>query len=296
MASTPPSTANSGDRLLGLLLFGSLALTFAPLFRWLGGEIRTEAQLSQSLLVFAATVAFVVYTERLPGRLSVRFDRFSLTLLGASYGCTLLAAFTPFRLLLLPAVALGGAALAAFLFGPPLRRVIGAAAVSLGLFLFLAAFLPTFDWPLRFLAGQGSAAFLTLCGQEVSLALTTGQAEPMLLLFHNTRPFHVAPECNGYGLLATSLLVALFLLLYRPISLLPRLGLFLLAIVAAYLANTLRIVVIVFLAPVVGPERYDWMHEIVGLAFFYPTLGLIVWAIFRLSRRLPPSTPETAPA
>jgi exosortase/archaeosortase family protein len=286
-ANSPPDAPEpmrSADRWTGFVLLGSLLLCFAPLFRWLGGKVQTHNQLSQSLLVFGFVVILAGFWDRLPCRPVWRLDRLTIGLVLASYALVAATVLTPYRLLVLPAFALSLAAGALFVFGAPLKRLILAAAVSFGLFLLLTIFLEAFDWPLRVFAGEGSAQVLQWCGQSVELGLAGAHQEPRLILVAAGRPFHVAPECNGYGILGTTLLIATFLVLYRPINAPLKVGLIAASVGIAYIANVLRIVVIIFLAPKLPAQRYDLMHEAVGIFFFYACLGAVAWMILRLPR------------
>ena len=47
---------------------------------------------------------------------------------------------------------------------------------------------------------------------------------PMLILLNNGRPFHVAAECNGFGMISSCLLMTLIIVLYRRLSLFDRVG------------------------------------------------------------------------
>ena len=132
------------------------------------------------------------------------------------------------------------------------------------------------DWPLRSMAGKWSAYVLELIGQSAELGLF-GQASepPMLVLVVNEQPFNVASECNGFGVIITSLLLALLLAIHRRLNIFD-LGLNLLAgAIIGFMFNIVRIVIIVLLAPSMM-ERYHLMHEIVG-GFTYWACLISVW-------------------
>ncbi|MCD8483709.1 MAG: exosortase/archaeosortase family protein [Verrucomicrobia bacterium] len=100
----------------------------------------------------------------------------------------------------------------------------------------------------------------------------------MLLLIVNDKPFHVAPECNGFGVMTSSILLTLLLIIHRQIGLLDK-GLLLVgALTLAFAANILRIIIIVLLAPLVGTENYMLMHEIVGSITYYGCL-IVIWLL-----------------
>ena len=144
----------------------------------------------------------------------------------------------------------------------------------------LATVVPTLDWPLRSIAAKGSAEMLGRLGMNVKVALQAGRP-PQLLLFAPGRVFVVAAECNGFGLLTSSLLAAAILGFYYRIGWLDKLLFFLLAVPWAILTNTLRIVGIC-LAATHLPLPYGLIHEGVGVLFY----GVSLWALWSLDRRL----------
>jgi exosortase/archaeosortase family protein len=140
----------------------------------------------------------------------------------------------------------------------------------------LSIFMQPLDWPLRSLAGQWSSYVLALTGQSTELGLVGQEAgPPMLILLVNEHPFHVASECNGFGVILTSLLLALLLAVYRRLRLFD-IGLNLLAgVIIGFIFNILRIVIVVLLAPSLM-EHYHLMHEIVGGITYWACL-VLVW-------------------
>jgi exosortase/archaeosortase family protein len=135
------------------------------------------------------------------------------------------------------------------------------------------------DWPLRTIAGRWSAFGLNLIGQEAQLGLAADGSQPMLMLVSNGQPFHVAAECNGFGMLSSCLMMALTIVLYRNLTLAGRLGRLLLALLLALFFNSMRIIAIVLIAPHIPAERYMLMHEIVGLITTYGGLGVLYFLL-----------------
>ena len=145
------------------------------------------------------------------------------------------------------------------------------------------------DWPLRSMAGEWSAYVLELIGQSTELGLFGQVGEPpILVLMVNEQPFHVASECNGFGVIITSLLLALLLAIHRRLNIFD-LGLNLLAgVIIGFMFNIVRIVIIVLLAPSMM-EHYHLMHEIIGGITYWACL-ILIW--FALNG---PTEPEKAP-
>lgn len=140
--------------------------------------------------------------------------------------------------------------------------------------LFVLLF-PVLDWPLRKMAGIESGRLLHWSGLATKLAVVT-QPDVKLLLLVEGRTFVVETECNGFGLISSSLLLGTLLLLYRHgrwwkfVALLP------LCVAVAFVFNLLRIFAIVTLAPTF-PNHYHAMHEVAGLVALYSGLGLVWW-------------------
>ena len=181
-------------------------------------------------------------------------------------------------LLSIPAYGCGLISLALFVFGEGARRVAVTVGGTLIAFLLLSILMEPLDWPLRGLAGQWSGTVLSLLGKEVQMGLVQGAEEiPMLILLVNQHPFHVASECNGFGVILTSLLIAFLLGLYGRL----KIGGMLLSIAAGifigFVFNILRIVIIVLLAPSLM-DHYMLMHEVVGAVTYWGCL-VLVWLL-----------------
>ena len=152
-------------------------------------------------------------------------------------------------LLSIPAYGCALISLALFVFGEGARRIAVTVGGTLIAFLFLSMLMEPLDWPLRGLAGQWSGAVLQLLGQTVQMGLMQGEEQlPMLILLVNQHPFHVASECNGFGVILTSLLVAFLVGLYRRLGIVDLLNIAVGCLIG-FVFNTLRIVIIVLLAP-----------------------------------------------
>ena len=124
------------------------------------------------------------------------------------------------------------------------------------------------------------AAFgLGVVGQDVELGVLRATTEPMLMLLSNGRPFHVAAECNGFGMLGSSLLMALIIVLYREISVMDRLGWMGMAVIIGLCFNIVRIILIVLLAPLLPADGYMLMHEVVGLCTTYGGLAALYFLL-----------------
>jgi len=263
------------DKVLALTIFTASGLVFLPTIHWLTAQTIANEQLLHAFIVFAFTGFLIVLEKGISFRPVLRFSRLSQNLLIASYALLLLAVFSRFNLAVLGALSLCLVAFLLFLFGSERQRLIFASVGAFCLFTAFAALLPVLDWPLRSLAGQATMEALRLMGHEANLGLMSRASEPMLMLVHEGRPYHVAAECNGFGMLTSALLMASILALYRRAAVWKRLLWIPSAVALALVMNTLRIILIVLIAPHIPDERYMLMHEAVGILTTYGGLALL---------------------
>lgn len=280
-----PSPLKS-DFATGLLVYAITAFIFFPLTRFLFDQTVNQDQLLHSFLVLSMAGVLLVYEKRV--KLSPVWDLglWSRRLLIASYVLLLAVALTGWTLLMIPSFSCAVASGAIFVFGDRVKRFVAALVGSFTLFQGFVLALPLLDWPLRGVAAQMSGTALKVFGREIEIRLYQLQ-EPALILLSNGKEFLVAPECNGFGVTVSSLLLALLLVIFRRIKLAAKISSFFLAGIIGLIGNTIRITIIVLLAPIVGEERYMLMHEIVGTIVYYGTLTFIWWMVLRL--------PSTAP-
>lgn len=269
-------------------LYLGLGALFAPLLVWLVGKTAGSDQLLHALMVLGLAVYVLGREMRWEGILAFSWAAPAKALFLAS--CSLLALAGVWRvgLLTLPAFTCYLASLAVWVTGRPAWRAALALVVAFSTFTLLAIFLPVADWPLRQVAGTLAAWIFNAAGSEASLALVRSEGEPMLLLIQAGRPYNVAAECNGFGLLTSSLILAVLLTIHRRVGWLDSIVLLLSAVTVALLCNVARILVIVLLAPRVG-SSYFLMHEVVGLLFFYGGIGFLWWVLIGFGR--PPAGP-----
>ena len=266
-------------------LFALLGFIFFPLTLWFAASTQEQSRLFNAMLVLVlATVMLVRY-----GGVEIK-DTFSLNASArralivcfAILALQFIAArFTPEQwrgwvsLLIIPAYCCGLAAIVRFVFGEGTRRLTRTAAGTFCTFLLLSIFMQPLDWPLRGLAGQGSASVLKFLGKTVELGLVGSEGgPPKLILWVQQHPFHVASECNGFGIILTSVLIGLLLSLYRKLSVFKTALNLVSALLIGFIFNTLRIVIIVLLAPSLM-DHYMLMHETVGSITYWGGLVLI---------------------
>ncbi|MDQ8195845.1 archaeosortase/exosortase family protein [Coraliomargarita sp. SDUM461004] len=283
------------DFWINCVLFGLLGASLWPVTMWIAQTANDQSRILNALIVLAAAsillVRFGSVTIERPLELNLAARRALLTaylLLGATYLTSSFLHTSWLNLLIIPAYCCALAAAIRFIFGEGTLRLTRTVAGTLCVFLLLSIFMQPLDWPLRSLAGQWSGYALERLGQSTNLGLIGQETgPPMLILLVNEHPFHVASECNGFGVILTSLLLALMLAIHQRLNMF-KLGLNVLT--AAFLGfafNTLRIVIIVLLAPSLM-EHYYLMHEIIGGLSYWACL-IVVWFLFK-----GPTRPEIA--
>ncbi len=271
-----------GDWVQATITYVAATVVFAPVLLWLFRQTRHHEQLSQALVILLGLGAFLAWENREKLRLRLTHDRTSLCFLLGAFVLASLQFLTPELPLILIAFLLAVAGLLRFTFGARAAVATGPLLLALGFFTLLVIFLPAFDWPLRILAGKWSAYLLGLLGGDTGLYYVAGPV-PHLTLESAGKPFIVAAECNGFGLLSSSLLITLGLGYYRRLAWLDFALLLAGSVFLALGANILRIICIVLLAPKVS--NYHVMHEAVGIAIYYASLGLICWLVWTCPRR-----------
>ena len=269
-------------------VFALLGFIFFPITLWFTSGAQEQSRLLHALIVLGlATVMLVRY-----GGVAIE-ETFHLnpSARRALIACfvILIAQFMgsrfapePWRglvsLLVIPAYCCGLAALVRFVFGEGTRRITRTTAGTFCVFLLLSIFMQPLDWPLRGLAGKWSASALEWIGKGVELGLVGAEGSaPKLILLVEEHPFHVASECNGFGVILTSLLIGLLLALHRRLGVLDTALNMVAGLMIGFVFNILRIVIIVLLAPYMM-NQYMLMHEIVGSITYWGCL-ILVWVI-----------------
>ena len=285
------------DFWLHCVLFGLLGLALWPLTIWFAQTAHEQSRILHALIVLAMASLMLVRFGGVTITRPLELNASARRALLAAYVILLLTYLAPFvthsnltGLLVIPAYCCALAAAVRFTFGEGTHQLTRTVAGTLCAFLLLSTFMAPLDWPLRSMAGKWSAYVLELIGQSTALGLF-GQAgePPILVLIVNEQPFHVASECNGFGVIITSLLLALLLAIHRRLNIFD-LGLNLLAgVIIGFIFNIVRIVIIVLLAPSMM-ERYHLMHEIIGGVTYWACL-ILVWLALN-----GPTEPEKLPA
>ncbi|HUJ11545.1 MAG TPA: exosortase/archaeosortase family protein [Verrucomicrobiae bacterium] len=265
-----------GTGVLMLVLLGTLmGLLYLPLLYWLGWTTLHTQQLAGGALLVVIALLICVRDAVGKLRLQPEINNLGLGLLALGFFYLWLAGRA--RFWLLPLVLLSFcftfAAVMSFLFG---KEGAGWFMPALGAFFVfgvLVGLFPRLDWPLREIAARYAGGLMQSMDVPVKVVLAAGEPAKLLLAVKG-HVFEVATECNGFGLLTSSLIVATILAFQYRLPGLSKLGLLALAVPVAIVCNFLRIVSICLVAPRTQLP-YGFVHETLGLIFYVGALGLI---------------------
>ena len=271
------------DFWLHCLLFSLLGFALWPLTLWFAQTAHEQSRIFHAMLVLGLASVFLVRFGGVDvkntfelGPAARRALYLSYGLLILNYAATIFIESPLTSLLILPAYCAGLAALVRFVFGEGTRRLTRTVATTFCAFLLISIWMEPLDWPLRQLAGKWSGYLLGLLGQSVELGLINKEnGLPALILLVNEHPFHVAAECNGFGVIMTSLLLALLLGVYRRLNYFDLVLNIVAGLIMGFAFNILRIVIIVLLAPSLM-DHYMLMHEIAGGITYWACL-ILLW-------------------
>jgi len=279
---------------LNCLLYGCLGLAFLPITLWIANTANEQSRILHALIVLVMAIFTLALYTRIDVTEPLTLNSSARKTLLTAYGLLVLSALSPSiippsssllriigDLLVIPAYCCGLASAVLFVFGRDLKRITYTATGTFCAFMLLSILMEPLDWPLRTLAGKWSGAALSLIGKTVELGVYNSAATepPQLIMMVNQHPFHVASECNGFGVILTSLLLAVLLTIYRKMGLLDACLNILAGITLGFIFNTLRILIIVLLAPSMM-EHYHLMHEIVGTLTYWGCL-ILTWILLK---------------
>lgn len=285
--TTQSTRTSRQDIFLAAGLFVLTVMIFWPAMRWLTSQTFAHEQLKQSFFIVVLAGGWIAWEKRTTLRYGFQFSNGALGWLFASYLLAAGAVLLQHPLIILAGLVAAAGGIVNFIFGGrAFRRTLPLLSVFALLILFVLLF-PLLDWPLRQMAGVEAARFLKMLGLAPQLAVSTNP-EVKLALISKGQAFIVATECNGFGLITSSLLLGTILLLYRRAAWWRILLLLPLCIAVAFVFNLLRISTIVLLAPYF-PGHYTALHETAGLIALYSGLGL-VWQLTGRQRKSGPAT------
>ncbi len=291
-AGTVPKVAkiDPKERWLTWVLVAATATVFWPVTRWMVAEAVARQQIQQALIILAAAAGLVAWQHRGELRFQGDLCNRTLGLLGAGFLCVGAAALTGWSLLVLPGLALALAGCLQALFGAGGYRFFKPLVAGVAAFSVIIVAFPVLDWPLRQMAGVGAAKVLQAIQVAPQLTLAGTPADPQLVLSVAGGHFLVATECNGFGLITSSALLAILAggiagrRWWTVAALVP------VALALGFVINVLRILVI-SLSAQYFPRHYHEMHEVVGTLALWIGLGVVGWLAWRPAKR--PASPPS---
>lgn len=249
---------------------------------WLADTALAREQIAHAAVVLIFGLVFLLRDRRDIRPLALRFGRRATGFFAAACLGAALAGIFHQPLFMLCGLGFLAGAVLLFVFGDPVFRPALGFGLAFSGFTFLSVLFPLADWPLRLLAGKTATWFFGLLGQPVQLGLAGDP--PRLVLINGGRPFEVATECNGFGIISGCILLALLLVFSRRLRVVDKLMVLALAPLLGLFSNAARIFFIVLLAPAAG-KNYHIMHEAVGIVLFFGTLAALWWLVAGLPER-----------
>ena len=272
----------SVDSAVSAVAWVSVILLFWRALEWIAKNAVVREQVDNAALVLLLGVIFLLMDRPGGTPFVFRFGPRALQFYAGACVCAGLAAFTHHPVFMLCGLGFLAGAVLLFVFGDRVFRLALGFGLAFAGFTVLVVLFPLADWPLRLLAGKTAAWFLGFFGDTAPLGLAGDP--PHLILVNAGRPFEVAPECNGFGIIGACTLLAVLLVFSRRLRVLDKALVIVLAPVIGLLSNALRIFLIVVLAPL-APGHYQVVHEAVGIALFWGTLVFLWWLVAGLPER-----------
>ncbi len=279
---TQPAKPSAWETPLSVVAWAGAALLFGRALLWLAGTALAREQVAHAAVVLIFGLVFLLREGPRANPIVLRFGRRALFFYAAACLGAALAGLLHQPLFMLCALGFLAGAILLFVFGDSVFGPALGFGLAFSSFTFLSVFFPLADWPLRLLAGKTAMWFLGILHHPVNLGLAGDP--PRLILVSGGRPFEVAAECNGFGIISGCILLALLLVFSRRLRVLDKVIVLALAPMLGLFSNALRILLIVLLAPVAG-EHYHIMHEAVGILLFFGTLAGLWWLVAGLPER-----------
>ena len=271
-----------GDAGLAIGAWAAAILLFWRALTWLAANALVREQVAHAAVVLVFGTVFLLRDRPGGNPVALNFGRHAIRFYLGACLCAAAAVFFRQPVLMLCGLGFLASSLLLYVLGDSVFRPALGFGIAFAGFSALAVIFPLADWPLRILAGKTAAWLLAVIGNPVSLGLA---GEPLrLVLIHHGRPFEVAPECNGFGIISGCILLSLLLAFSRRLGLVDKVMILVLAPLLGLLSNAFRIFLIVLLAPHVGAS-YHAMHEAVGITLFFGSLAFVWWLVSGLPER-----------
>lgn len=279
-ATHSPDTQDDWFFITAILVVTAVAYT--PLIR---GVVELGAQTAQSLnavVLLGITLLDAWVSVRRVAEFRPAINRHGLFLLGLSCLALAAASLSGVALLSVLGLCLNLGALLSFGFGRRGCEVFYPALAGVGVTVSLLVAVPQADLYLRWFAGRMSAFVLPFLGIRAEMLVQQAPFQILLVAEHGAGVFNVATECNGVGIIVSSVLVALVLSLRRGLRWFLWMPLMAVSFVLGLLFNSVRIVAIA-VAALTTAWPYKLIHEGLGTVVYLVALA----TVFLLVRVVP---------
>lgn len=286
MTTNRPDKGSTDQRENIFFLCVILAVTVIAYGPLMGGVWEMSAQTTQALNAFVLLgVAFgdALLTAMKLGPFRPTINSHGLLLFGLSCLALIIASVAqvwPFAIL---GLCLNVGALLSFCFGRNGVKAFYPALAGFGVIVLMLILVPQVDEWLRLLAGRASAWALPLLGIRIELLVQQVPFQVYLVAEKGAGVFNVATECNGLGILMSSVVLSLILTLKRRV---PVYGVVLLLAASMVIGlgfNTVRIVAIALTA-LRSNLQYSFIHEGIGTGVYFLAL-VTVWLLNHFGSR-----------
>lgn len=277
---TMPDNSPADRRENAFFLFVILAvaaIAYGPLVAGIWKQSAETTQALNAFVLLGVAFADALGTAFKTGSFRLAINAHGLALFGLSCLALAIASVTqewPFAVI---GLCLNVGALLSFCFG---RRGAGAfypALAGFGAMVVMLVLVPQADTWLRIFAGKLSAWLLPILGIRMELLVEQVPFGVFLVAERGAGVFNVATECNGFGILMSSVVLSLIITLKRHVPVWGVAALLAVSVGIGLGFNIARIVAIVLVA-LQTDLRYPVIHEGVGTAIYLLAL-LVVWCV-----------------
>lgn len=268
-----------GEDILFLLVILAVTVTaYAPLVE---GVIQLSSRTTQALnafLLLGFAFADGLATVRKTNRFFPFINPHGLVLFSLSCLALILASAASLWPLAVLGLCLNLGALISFSFGRrgvvPFYPVLA----GLGTAVAMLVFVPQWDESLRIVVAHGSSWLLSLVDIQTDVVVRSSPFQIVLVAEKGVGVFDVATECNGFGIILSSVVLTVILALRRRLRWGVMAGLTLLAFALGFVFNGVRIAVIV-MTTLRSDLDYGLIHEGLGTGVYILALTAVCGAI-----------------
>jgi exosortase/archaeosortase family protein len=248
-------------------------IAYAPL---IDGIVRLSTRTTQTVNAFVLiAMAFVdAVTTMIRGHaFRLRINNHGLILFSLSCVVLAVASLSWLWPLAVLGFCLNLGALLSFCFGREGVRAFYPAIGGLGVAVGMMMYVPRLDVALRVVAAKASAWVLALSGIRADVIVQHAPFQVAMVVEKGAGLFDVATECNGFGILLSSVVLTVILIIRRRVPVGHSIGLIGFALLMGLVFNIVRIVAIV-MATMQSDMNYDTIHEGLGTVIYL--LALVV--------------------